>query len=460
MPDSVIRFNLRGAAAQLSLVLAVGEHLNATLAQHLEGDFRVLQQVSMLDDLVNVLKEEKPDTALISRYLPGSGDIMSALPTIRRAAPGCRIALLLGEPDAEGRAIVQAGAQYGIFNIVSGQDLDLDSMKAALAEDRTWSDIADLMPENFEVAPRARVQQAPLTITELPPEAAPKVVTKYAKIVAIVSGRGNVGKTTVAANLLAAARESGVVGIDLDFTKPDLLLHFVPEDAQRSDLRDLLNVLNISTPKPGEPAVALDRGDMQRLQEWVDRLPEVTKGVVVIPGPSRNIASAEVPRVIVKEILHYASQKARLVVVDTAFEIADEATLDLLYAADSILLVTTPDHSTVYQNAWMLQQIEDLRIPKGKIGLVVTHAGQKGLKGPREIAQMLGLPLAFALPYDPLHHEGARVTRKPISLRERPNGPFRAFVQNLTDDEDPTAPKPQRGTLFGRAPRTKKGAKR
>ncbi len=158
MAESVIRFNLRGTAAQPSLVLAVGEHLNATLAEHLEGDFRVLRQVSMLDDLVNVLKEEKPDSVLVSRYLPGSGDILSSLPAIRRAAPNCRIALLLGEPDEEGRAIVQAGAQYGVFNVVSGQDLDLDSMKAALAEDRTWSDIADLMPEGFEIAPRPRVQ--------------------------------------------------------------------------------------------------------------------------------------------------------------------------------------------------------------------------------------------------------------------------------------------------------------
>ncbi len=86
-----------------------------------------------------------------------------------------------------------------------------------------------------------------------------------------MSGRGNVGKTTVAANLLTAARESGVIGIDLDFTKPDLLLQFVPEDAQRSDLRDLLNILNISSPKPGEPSVALDRHDMQMLQGWVDK---------------------------------------------------------------------------------------------------------------------------------------------------------------------------------------------
>jgi len=460
LADSVIRFNLRGAAAQPSLVLAVGEHLNPTLAQHLEGDFRILRQVSMLDDLVTALKEEKPDTALVSRYLPGSGDILSALPAIRRAAPNCRIALLLGEPDEEGRTLVQAGAQYGIFNVVSGQDLDLDSMKAALAEDRTWSDIADLMPEGFEIAPRQRVQPGPSTIAELPPEAAPSVVTRYAKIVAVVSGRGNVGKTTVAANLLAAAREGGVIGVDLDFTKPDLLLQFVPEDAQRADLRELLNTLNIAPPKLGEPPVALDRRDMQILQEWVDKLPEVMKGVVVIPGPSRNIGTADVPRTVVKEILHYASQKARLVVVDTAFEIADEATLDLLYAADSILLVTTPDHSTVYQNAWMLQQLEDLRIPKGKVGLVVTHAGQKGLKGPREIAQMLGLPLAFALPYDALHHEAARVTRKPIGLRERPIGPFRAFVQNLMDDEEPTAEKPRRGMLFGRTPRLKKGGNR
>ncbi len=460
LSDSVIRFSLRGVAAQPSLVLAVGEHLNPTLAQHLEGDFRLLRQVSLLDDLVNALKEEQPDTALVSRYLPGSGDLRSTLPAIRRAAPNCRIVLLLGDLDDDGRAVIQSGAQYGIFNVMTGQDLDLDSMRAALTENRTWNDIADLMPEGFAIAPRAHVQPVQPTITELPPEAAPKVVTKYAKIIAVVSGRGNVGTTTVAANLLAAGREGGVIGVDLDFTKPDLLLQFVPEDSQRSDLRELLNTLNIAPPKPGEPPVALDRRDMQILQEWVDKLPEVTKGVVVIPGPSRNIGAADVPRTVVKEILHYASQKARLVVVDTAFEIADEATLDLLYAADSILLVTTPDHSTVYQNAWMLQQLEDLRIPKGKIGLVVTHAGQKGLKGPREIAQMLGLPLAFALPYDALHHEAARVTRKPIGLRERPNGPFRAFVQNLMDDEEPAAEKPRRGILFGRTPRTNKGGQR
>ena len=458
MAESVIRFNLRGAAPQPSLVLAVGEHLNPTLAHHLEGDFRLLRQVSLLDDLVATLKEEQPDTALVSRYLPGSGNLLSTLPMIRRAAPNCRIVLLLGDLDDEGRAIIQTSAQYGIFNIVAGQDLDLEPMRAALTEDRTWNDIADLMPEGFQVA-RPRVQQAPSpAIADLPPEAAPRVVTKYAKIVAVVSGRGNVGKTTVAANLLAAAREGGVIGMDLDFTKPDLLLQFVPEDAQRADLRELLNTLNIAPPKPGEPPIALDRRDMQILQEWVDKLPEVMKGVVVIPGPSRNIGAADVPRAVVKEILHYASQRARLVIVDTAFEIADEATLDLLYAADSILLVTTPDHSTVYQNAWMLQQLEDLRIPKGKIGLVVTHAGQRGLKGPREIAQMLGLPLAFALPYDALHHESARITRRPIGLRERPNGPFHAFVQNLMDDEEPVE-KPRRGMLFARTPRKKKGAK-
>lgn len=439
---SMIRFHLGDAAAQPTLVLAVGERLNPLLAPHLATEFRVLQEVSRLDGLLAALQPEQPDTALVSRYLPGGGSLLSALPALRAAAPGCRLVLLLGDLDEDGQALVQATAEYPGCRTIAGQDLDIASIRSALAGE-----------EPAEEGGTLRLRREPVTSAA---EAA-HLVTTYAKVVAVVSGRGNVGKTTLVANLLAAAREGGVVGIDLDFTKPDLLLQFVPEDAQRGDLRELLNTLNIAPQKLGDPPPALDRRDMQILQSWVDKLPEVMPGVVVIPGPARNIAAADVPRALVRELLHYASQKARLVIVDTAFEITDEAMLDLLHGADSILLVTTPDHSTVYQTAWMLRQIEDLGIPKGKLGLVVTRAGQKGMRSPREIGQMLDLPLMFALPNDPGRHEAARVTRRPLGLRERPDGPFHTFVRSLITDDEPTAKKPRRGILFGRAPRMKKG---
>ena len=445
----VIRFNLGGVAAQPTLVLAVGERLNPLLAPHLATEFRVVQEVSRLEDLLAVLEAEQPDAALVSRYLPGSGSLLSALPALRAAAPGCRLVLLLGDLDEDGRAIAQAAAEYPGSGTIVGQDLDIGSIRAALAAEEPADESGTL-----------RLRRDPAAIAPGAPAAETQLVTRYAKVVAVVSGRGNVGKTTVAASLLAAAREGGGIGIDLDFAKPDLLLQFVPEDAQRGDLRELLNTLNIAPPKPGDPPLALDRRDMQILQSWVDKLPEVMPGVVVIPGPSRNIGAADVPRTLVQELLHYAAQKARLVVADTAFEIADEAMLDLLYGADAILLVTTPDHSTVYQTAWMLQQIEDLRIPKGKVGLVVTRAGQKGMRGPREIAQMLSLPLMFALPNDPSRHEAARVTRRPLGLRERPDGPFHAFVRSLLDDEDPAAARSRRSFLFRRRPGLKKGGRR
>ena len=439
---SMIRFHLGDTAAQPTLILAVGERLNPLLAPHLASEFHVLQQVSSLDDLLGALRDDRPDTALVSRYLPGGDNLLSALPALRAAAPGCRLVLLLGDLDEDGRAIAEAAAAYPGCRTIAGQDLDVASIRSALAGE-----------EAAEEGGALRLRREPVTSTA---EAA-HLVTTYAKVVAVVSGRGNVGKTTTVANLLAAARDGGAVGIDLDFGKPDLLLQFVPEDAQRGDLRELLNTLNIAPQKPGDPPPALDRRDLQILQSWVDKLPEVMPGVVVIPGPSRNIAAADVPRALVRELLHYAAQKSRLVIVDTAFEIADEAMLDLLHGADSILLVTTPDHSTVYQTAWMLRQIRDLGIPKGKVGLAVTHAGTRGMRGPREIAQMLDLPLMLALPNDPGRHEAARVTRRPMALRERPDGPFHTFVRSLIADDEPAAKKPRRGILFGRAPQTKKG---
>ncbi|WP_020375089.1 AAA family ATPase [Sulfobacillus thermosulfidooxidans] len=443
MSEAVIRLTARSQMPRL--ILAVGDPVNGVLADHLQGAFRIIHQVALLDALETLVQDEQPDVLLLSRHLPGTQDVRHILGKLRKAAPACRITLLLGSMDPGAHQLVQLAAQYGIYNIVPGDELQVEALTETLSTPRTWADIAHLLPEGIDVPPP--VSAPSVSVAESASVDIPQQVTRYAKIVAVVSGKGGVGKSTFAANLLTLAQDVGAVGIDMDYAKPDLLLAFQPEDRQGVDLRDLLQTLNLP-----DSVEVLDRRDAAMVAEWVDKLPEVMSGITVIPGPSRDLVPQEVPTPVSAELLRYAAKKARLVVVDTAFEIADQATLDLLYAADVIMVVTTPDQQTVYQTAWLLEQLDMLRVPKGRLRLVVNKTGAKGLMSAREVAEKLGLPLTIAVPAEPGRYESARVTRKPVALREKSQGPLHRVMTQILKDVDDTPEKPRRGWFRSKGP--------
>ncbi len=447
--DGVISLSLR--RQQPSVVLAVG-HLNDALRDVLAPDFRILQAVAVPDAIESTLATEQPDVLVVTRYLAavqGGQPLETLLGAWRRAAPQTRFVWLLGDIDDEARALVRAAAQYGMYNMVAGNDLQVPDLVAAMTETRSWADIAAWMPEGFQEPAATRMALQPSAPSSQTVPATPQVVTRYAQVVAVVSGKANVGKTAVAANLLVAGRELGAIGIDLDAAKPDLLLQFVPEASQPADLRDLLNTLNL--PPNSHGRAELDRNDLGLLAEWMDKLPEVMPGVTVVPGPSRDLAYTEVPPALVEALVARAATKARLVVLDSAFEIADQAGLDALYRADTLLVVTTPDQGAVYQTAWFLEQLEALRVPRGKMQLAVTHTGQKGQRGAGEIAQALRLPLVLQTSHDPAHYEAARVGRKPVALREGERGAYHQLLGRLvaaaSDLAPEDAPKSGRGLL-------------
>ncbi len=435
--DGVISLSLR--RRQPSVVLAVG-HLNDALHRVLAPDFRILQAVAVPDAIEPVLATEQPDVLVVTRYLAavqGGQPLETLVGAWRRAAPQTRFVWLLGDLDDEARALVRVAAQYGMYHMVAGNDLRVPDLVAAMTETRSWADIAAWMPEGFQepIAPRMAVQP--------PVPAAPatsQIVTRYAQVVAVVSGKANVGKTSVAANLLVAGREHNAIGLDLDAAKPDLLLQFVPEAGQPADLRDLLNTLNLPTNAQGR--AELDRNDLGLLAEWMDKLPEVMPGVTVVPGPSRDVAYTEVPSALVEALVARAATKARLVILDSAFEIADQAGLDALFRADTLLVVTTPDQGAVYQTAWFLEQLEALRVPRGKMQLAVTHTGQKGQRSAGEIAQALRLPLVLQTPHDPARYEAARVGRKPVALREGDRGAYHQLLHHLVSAPDSASDAP------------------
>ncbi|MHB1926580.1 MAG: hypothetical protein ACYCRD_04860 [Leptospirillum sp.] len=412
------------SAARQKVLLAVGI---AGFKSYLGPEYSVVGEVSQLEGIVQAIEEQEPDIIMVSRYLPGAVSLAEMLPEIRRAAPNARIVILLGKTDDEAAGIVQVASVYGVYNILEGETFGRDTLEKAVSEDRSWADIAHLLPEGFKVASPVRVVSSG---TQPAAEPAAQMVPRYAKIVVVCSGKAGVGKSTVASNLLATAADSGAIGIDMDYTKPDLFYHFVPEDRSREDLRDLLNTLNLS-----EDTKDLTRNELSLIHSWVDALPEVRRGVTIIPGPSRDIMMPDIPRILTSELMRYAAQKSRLVIVDTGFDIADEAALDVLHTADVVLVVTTPDYAALHQTGWFRDQLNEAKVRKSKIKLVVNRAGQRGHKGAQEVAGMLEMPLAFAVPYNSADVESAYLRRKPVVLiNSKLAQPFTHFVGQLIKD--------------------------
>ncbi len=168
----------------------------------------------------------------------------------------------------------------------------------------------------------------------------------------ITSGRGNVGKSNLAANLAVAFGERGarVVLVDADLAQShlDLLLGAHP----RFDLSHVL---------AGEKTV----------DEVAIR---VAEGVTLVPAASRAPELAELDdyrRELLLRSLSFADQGADLMIVDTATGM-NRHTLELCRSAHDLLVVVTPDSCSDAYGLVKTLQREDalLRAPR----LVVNMA--------------------------------------------------------------------------------------
>lgn len=450
--------NLKGESApsnEPQTIFIAGGQARDAIEELVEEEFKVVGGAALMDQVVEGVEAFTPDVIVINRYLPGSVTLAEVIPQVRKAAPNSRIVLLIGDDDPEGRRFVGIGAQCGVYNVLVGE-LTAEDLMQALREDRKWQSIAAYLPENFEgVDDRPRPQPFLASPAMSAPVQETRVETRFSMMIACVSGKAGVGKSSIASNLLVAGSHVGAVGIDMDYDKADLAGKFFPEDRPGLDLRDLLNILNLEGKDIDN--ISLTREDAAKIAAWVDRLPEACPGVTVVPGPARKVSIADVPVAVCDEIIAYAARKGRIIVVDTAFDITHEAVMHVLEQADEILVFTTPFHAAIYEAGWYIAKLRTAKIPIRKVKLVVNMVGRKGGKPAKEISDMLGVPIAFVVKDDPVRMEAAALSRKPIALRDK-SGPWNAYINYMlagshaeTEDEEPASGgSKKKSGLFGR----------
>ncbi len=333
---------------------------------------------------------EPPDVELIRQYrvIRGATRLVVELPAA------------LEPPDAAVSTLVS----LGVYDLVR----PTDALGAVLDRTPHYGDVARWHAGGDGAGPTPLRSSGP---------ADPEIAA--AQTVAVISGKGGVGKTSFVSNCLVAAAPWGAVGIDADFVKPTLHLAFQAADAPLPhELDQLLVALESgSRQRATEP---WSPRDQQTLRDWVRQADLITDGVRLVPGLSRtrDVLPA-VPPGVVTALAEAAQKVARLTLIDTPGSTMEPSWVEAVQAADWLVLVTTPDYAAVLESIDVLRKLDYLHIPRSRVWLVISQRGRSGYSTAEIVETQLPLPLLAVIPDNPpLWHQAWRL-HQPPAVKDR-----------------------------------------
>jgi septum site-determining protein MinD len=216
------------------------------------------------------------------------------------------------------------------------------------------------------------------------------------KLIAIISGKGGVGKTTTAINLGAALNSFGkeVIVVDANLTTPNVGLH----------LGAPIVPVNLNHVLLGKAKVA-------------DAIYEHESGTKIIPS---SLSVKELKRLNhskLKEVGRSLRRLADFVIYDAAAGLGDEA-VGSIEAVDQLIIVTNPEIPAVTDALKTAKLAEELG--KEVLGVVVTRVkGNKTEMPLSNIREMLDLPILGVIPED--RNVQRALSEKDAILHTHPN---------------------------------------
>ncbi|MDD5193524.1 MAG: cell division ATPase MinD [Candidatus Nanoarchaeia archaeon] len=198
-----------------------------------------------------------------------------------------------------------------------------------------------------------------------------------AKVYAILSGKGGVGKTTCAVNLGACFNDLGhdVIIIDSNLTTPNVGIHL------------------------GSPIVPITLNHVLNGQaRFEDAVYEHESGTKIIPASLSLKESESVDYRRLSELTRKLKRITEIVFMDSAAGLGEEARASM-EAADEIIIVTNPEMTAVTDALKAIKLAEEMNKPVA--GVIITRYRGKGPDMSIEnIKDMLEIPILGIIPED------------------------------------------------------------
>ena len=307
------------------------------------------------EEVLEALSDLYPDVMLISAYIPGDGYKLAE--KIALDYPEINTIIIENELKEETmRKAIFAGA------------------KDVIITPYTPSKLVDSIYRSVQMEKKKQVAQK---------EKTPKLrrKQKQGQIVTVFSTKGGVGKTFIAANLavtLAQQSETNVVlvDLDLDFGNTALALNIIP----RYTISDVINEIQ-----------NLDQDLMESY------LVPHRSGIKILPANAQPQMTDFVTSEHIEIILKVLQSAFDYVVIDMPARF-QEATDPAFQYADLLMLVTTPEVSTVRNIKATILALNDLNYPKVKIKVVLNKADPRGDIKVKDIETTLNQSVYGVLP--------------------------------------------------------------
>ena len=255
------------------------------------------------------------------------------------------------------------------------QEVLLAGARTFLTKPLNDSDVIGAVSQLLQLESIRRSRQAQIDINAYLPKC---------EIITVVSPKGGAGTTALAVNLAVAIRERTEKGVVL-------------VDGQGS-YGDLATALNLQA--DFSVSDILEYGAELDADLVVGVLSMHSSGLRVLPSSQKLDDSDQLTPEIFEKVLGILAQYNDVIVVD-AGSIFENQTAVALIKAQRILLVTTPEITSLRRCGQFLRAAEENGFPREKIQLVVNREGLPGGLALDDISQSLNMQVALAVPDDP-----------------------------------------------------------
>ncbi len=317
---------------------------------------QVVGEAATGTEAVELARQLSPDCVLMDVNMPGV-DGLTATKTIIEEKPHTAIIVVSvqGESEYLRRAMASGAREY----LVKPFNPD------------------DLIDTIHRVVERVKREQTAVAGT-----GSGEGDSKGAKVVAVFSAKGGVGKTTLATNLAVALASSG--------QKRVALLDF---DLQFGDVAIALDVTPQFTIVDMVSEQGWSRGQAQSYLTTHD------SGLAVLAAPLKPEQADIITAEHIKCILAALRTEFDVIIIDTAQNFTD-VTLTALDESDLILLISTLDLPTLKNVMLSNDVMRSLNYPPEKVKLVVNRDNGKIGLDSSLLEKKLNMPVAYSIPSD------------------------------------------------------------